>query len=153
MIARKGFPTDSVTVQEERQNSLKQRDMGAIGAGAEGPVLAPRTRQREIPLSYSQQRLWFLDQLAPGSPVYNVPEALRLNGPLSAQALEQSFTAIIRRHEALRTTFQAADGNPVQVIAADFRFKLTETDLSHLEVAAREEEVKRLALDEAKKAF
>src|SRR5215212_7958375 len=110
MIARKGFSTAQSSVQEEEgQRILERGAQSRVTRGDEPPVLCRRPRQREIPLSYSQQRLWFLDQLAPGSPVYNVPEALRLTGPLSVEALEQSFTEIIRRHEALRTTFQAPE--------------------------------------------
>src|SRR3954463_759549 len=137
MIARKGFPTDQPSVQEERQTILEKRVQGGATRGDQSPVLGRRARRTHIPLSYAQQRLWFLDQLAPGSPVYNVPEALRLTGPLSVSALEQSFTELIRRHEALRTTFQAAEGQPVQVIAADFQFSLVQADLTELPPTTR----------------
>ena len=68
-------------------------------------------------LSFSQERLWFLDQLAPGSPVYNICEGLRLNGSLDVPELEQSLREIVRRHETLRTNFRAIDGEPFQIIA------------------------------------
>ena len=74
-------------------------------------------RDRDIPLSYAQQRLWFLDQLEPGNPAYNSHTAIRLTGSLDISALEQSLYEIIRRHEALRTTFPSKEGQPFQAIA------------------------------------
>ena len=72
------------------------------------------------PISYAQQRLWFLDQLEPGNPVYNLPAGVRLKGALQLSALERSLNEIIRRHEALRTRFLTLDGEPVQVIDPRF---------------------------------
>ena len=69
------------------------------------PPLVPVAREAHLPLSFSQQRLWFLDQFDPGSAVYNLPIALRLSGALDVSALERSLQEIVRRHEALRTTF------------------------------------------------
>ena len=65
-----------------------------------------------FPASFAQQRLWFLDQLVPGNPFYNVSAAVRLSGQLSESALEQTFNEIVRRHEALRTTFAMVEGQP-----------------------------------------
>jgi len=84
-------------------------------------LLAELLRQRAstsvvAPTSFAQQRLWFLDQLEPGSPLYNVNSAVRLQGVMDVAALERSFELMVRRHEALRTTFQLQDGKPVQVI-------------------------------------
>ncbi|HEU4771423.1 MAG TPA: condensation domain-containing protein, partial [Candidatus Udaeobacter sp.] len=78
--------------------------------------LVPVSRQGLLPLSYSQQRLWFLDQLDPGSFTYNLASAYRLKGELNVVALEQSFNEILRRHEILRTVFKSEDGNPAQVV-------------------------------------
>ncbi len=72
---------------------------------------------RSFPLSFAQQRLWFLDQWQPGSAVYNIPGAFRLTGPLHIVALEQSLNEIIRRHAVLRTCFSTKEGQPVQVIS------------------------------------
>jgi amino acid adenylation domain-containing protein len=76
------------------------------------------------PLSFSQQRLWFLDQLDPGSLTHNIPAAVRITGKLDTLALEKSLNELIRRHESLRTTFADGDGHPVQIIAPEFNISL-----------------------------
>ena len=73
-------------------------------------------RNEELPLSFAQQRLWFLDQLEGENAIYNMPAALRLEGSLNHAALEQAFAEIVQRHETLRTTFTQVDGKPVPVI-------------------------------------
>jgi amino acid adenylation domain-containing protein len=83
---------------------------------APSPPVAAVTREGPLPLSFAQERLWFLDRLEPGSTVYNVPVVLRLEGALDLAALERAVAGIVRRHEALRTTFATVDGAPVQVI-------------------------------------
>src|SRR5262245_59472282 len=97
------------------------------------------------PLSYGQQRLWFLDQLAPGNPVYNLPTGVRLRGPLDLSALQESLNEIIRRHEALRTRFLILDSEPVQVIDPEFELPLEVIDLSTLNEEERETEDLKLA--------
>ncbi|HEU5132273.1 MAG TPA: condensation domain-containing protein, partial [Pyrinomonadaceae bacterium] len=92
-----------------------------ISARDKRALLAELLRQRAskpvtAPVSFAQQRLWFLDQLEPGSPLYNVNSAVRLQGPLDVAALERSFEFMLQRHETLRTTFELQDGMPVQVI-------------------------------------
>jgi amino acid adenylation domain-containing protein len=82
-----------------------------------------------VPLSFAQQRLWFLDQLEPGSPLYNVHSAVRLQGRLDVAALEQSFEFMVQRHETLRTTFQLQNGTPVQVIQAQAGLVVERCDL------------------------
>ena len=71
-----------------------------------------------VPASFAQERLWFIDQLEPGSPVYNIPMVLRLAGKLDVEALEQSLNEIVRRHESLRTAFLSVDGKPLQALDA-----------------------------------
>src|SRR6185503_9962469 len=111
------------------------------------------SREGPQPLSFAQQRLWFLDQMEPGNSFYNASSALRLNGPLDHGALEQSFTEVIRRHEVLRTTFQMSDEEPKQIIASEPCFNLPAIDLSTLPEAERELEVKVLATAEAVRPF
>src|SRR5437870_3263866 len=73
---------------------------------------------KSFPLSYAQQRLWFLDQFQPGSPLYNIPVAMRLSAPLHEEILERSLNEIVRRHETLRTTFTVVAGEPRQAVAS-----------------------------------
>src|SRR6266567_7505410 len=105
------------------------------------------TRRRSseyLPLSFVQEQLWFLDQLEPGNANYNHYPAVRLKGPLKVEALEQSLNEIVRRHEALRTTFAAVEGQPVQVIAPTLRLALPLYDLRELPPAARPTAAQRL---------
>src|ERR1044072_2533960 len=81
-------------------------------------VIAPRKRDTaNVPLSFAQERLWFLDQLEPNRPIYNVPDTHYFRGPFNLDALQRSLSEVVRRHEILRTTFQLVDNVPVQVIA------------------------------------
>ncbi|NVJ15426.1 non-ribosomal peptide synthase/polyketide synthase, partial [Myxococcus sp. AM010] len=122
------------------------------GAGFAAPPLKPRAgRTSVLPLSFAQQRLWFLEQLAPGSAFYNVPAVVKLSGPLDVLALERSFDALVRRHESLRTTFRADGGAPVQVIAPAGQVAFTFEDLSGLPDA--EQEAQRRAEVEALRPF
>jgi len=116
------------------------------------PIL-PASRQGHIPLSFAQQRLWFLDQLEPGSFLYNAPRAFRIGGELNVTALRQTLNAIVARHEALRTTFATEDGNPVQVVAPSLNVVLPIVDLSQLADGDREAEARRLATEEARRPF
>src|ERR1700694_2949709 len=110
-------------------------------------------RARTPPLSFAQQRLWFLDQLEPDNPFYNLPQAIRLTGVLNAGALEQTIHAIIARHESLRTTFKSIDGTPAQVITESAPAEMPLTDLTNLPESERGAEARRLAAEEAKRPF
>ena len=102
------------------------------------------------PLSFAQERLWFLDQLQPGSPVYNIAGAVRMQGPLSPPALAAALAAVVRRHEALRTTFADTDEGPVQIVGEPFVPALPMIDLQSL---PREDELRRLTVEEARRGF
>jgi amino acid adenylation domain-containing protein len=117
------------------------------------PPVVPVERTGALPLSFAQERLWFLDRLAPGSATYNIPMAWRLGGALDEAALERSLSEIVRRHEALRTTFAEVDGSPAQVVAPFAGFALSIDDLSKLADADRQAEVRRRAGEEARRAF
>src|SRR5690349_6165780 len=106
-----------------------------------------------FPLSFAQQRLWFLHLLDPQSSAYNMPFALRLLGELDIPALERTLNEIVRRHEILRTTFEALDGEPVQLIAAPQALELPLTDLSDLPLDKREAETRRLIVRDALQPF
>ncbi|MES1243430.1 MAG: amino acid adenylation domain-containing protein [Acidobacteriota bacterium] len=117
------------------------------------PPLARVPRQGDLPLSFAQQRLWFLDQLDPGSAAYNVPGAVRLSGRLDAEALRRSFEGVVRRHEALRTVFPAVDGQPFQAIAPAAALRMPVVDLSGLPASRRDAEARRQAGEEAGRPF
>ncbi|HEX2203314.1 MAG TPA: amino acid adenylation domain-containing protein, partial [Longimicrobium sp.] len=121
--------------------------------GARHPSVVPVGRDRPLPLSFAQERLWFLDQLESDSAFYNIPVALRLSGAMDVSALERALGEIVRRHEALRTTFPEVDGAPVQAIAPFGGFALPVGDLSALEETEREAEVRRRVADDAARPF
>ncbi|HEY0171186.1 MAG TPA: amino acid adenylation domain-containing protein, partial [Pyrinomonadaceae bacterium] len=117
-------------------------------------VIMPRRRDAgPPPLSFEQQRLWFLQQLEPESPAYNLPTALRLHDALDADALERGLNEIVRRHESLRTTFRIVDGRPRQIIADARHARLPLVDLSGLPDAGREAEAQRLLEEEIRRPF
>ena len=124
-----------------------------IETGSESQKIVRREPRAELPLSFAQQRLWFLDQLAPGSAAYNLSGRLRLEGPLDASSLEASLNEIVRRHEALRTIFSTHDGEPVQIILSELRLALPFIDLSHLPAAERETAIRQLCEEEASQPF
>ena len=113
-------------------------------AGIPAPPIEPVPRDQELPLSFAQHRLWFLDKLEPNSPFYNIPETYRVRGPLDIEILEKSFNAILDRHEILRTTFGEKDGNPVLNIAEEFTYTLPVNDISALSEEERETELRNL---------
>ncbi|MFN7945818.1 MAG: amino acid adenylation domain-containing protein [Blastocatellia bacterium] len=123
------------------------------GQGVAAPPLTATARDGKLPLSFAQQRLWFLDQLEPNSPFYNNPSAFRLKGTLDTAALEHSLNEVIRRHEALRTTFKLEGSEPVQDIAPELTLTIPHHDLRHLDETEREAEAMRLAQEEAMQPF
>jgi amino acid adenylation domain-containing protein len=118
------------------------------GSGPVPPPLVPMSRDREIPLTFSQESLWFLYQLDPASPAYNVPATALVSGRLDPIALAGTLTEIVRRHEALRTTFRMAGGRPVQEIHPPAPVPLPVIDLT-----GRPEEARRFSQEEALRPF
>ena len=90
----------------------------------QAPVISRSGREGHVPVSFAQQRLWFLEQLQPGNPFYVSSVAVEIKGRLNIPTLEQSLNEIIRRHESLRTTFAMVEGVPVQVIAPELFLEL-----------------------------
>jgi amino acid adenylation domain-containing protein/FkbM family methyltransferase len=117
------------------------------------PPIQPVPREGVLPLSFAQQRLWFLAQLMPDSSLYNMSAAVRLTGALDVVALERSLNAQVRRHEVLRTTFALVDGRPAQIIAADQAVPLPVLDLRGQPDDLREAEAIRIATAEARHPF
>jgi amino acid adenylation domain-containing protein len=106
-----------------------------------------------FPLSFAQQRLWFLHQLTPSNPFYNVPTAIHLSGTLSLTALERSFQEIVRRHTALRTTFVNRGGEPIQIVNPNTEVKLAVINLQTIAIPDRERISQQIATTEAQHAF
>ncbi|WP_255208205.1 non-ribosomal peptide synthase/polyketide synthase [Myxococcus sp. AM009] len=128
-----------------------------LASATSGPRLPPLTRagrDGQVPLSFAQQRLWFLDQLKPGDESYNMPSALRLSGALDVEALRRAVNALVERHEALRTTFQSVDGEPRQVIHPPHATVVEVVDLSDLQGRAqRDAEALKRATQDARQPF
>jgi amino acid adenylation domain-containing protein len=120
-------------------------------AAALAPAPSPHTAEqpRRLPLASEQRRLWFLQQLHPASPIYNVPLSVRFSGALDASLLHRALVEIARRHEALRATFAVENGEPVQIIAPEVEIGMAEVDLTSLAAAGQACELLRLKRSEA----
>lgn len=132
---------------------LEKWKRGEFSRDAQTQIIPRRTLATPVPMSFTQQRLWFLDQLVPESAAYHVSTTLRLNGKLDLSALERSLNEIVRRHEALRTTFASEAGQPVQIIAPTMRVPLAIEHLEELPLDERESEARRLATEEVHRPF
>ncbi|MBL4868431.1 MAG: non-ribosomal peptide synthetase, partial [Pseudomonadales bacterium] len=140
------------------------RDVKVGEAANEAGILpVDRRQQNEFPLSFAQQRLWFIDQFEPNSSAYNIPIALYLDGDLNINALCRAIQEIVQRHESLRTTFKSIDGEAFQLIqqmpshnksdTATLYWDLPLQDLTHLDEAERESVARSLAQQEIEKPF
>jgi amino acid adenylation domain-containing protein len=123
------------------------------GRGRQAQPIERVSRETPPPASFAQQRLWFMHELAPDSPAYQLHASLRIKGALDLAVLEQTFTEVVRRHETLRTTFAAVGGQLVQVIADPLPFGLPLEDLSDRPAGEREAEARRRAAEDARRPF
>jgi amino acid adenylation domain-containing protein/non-ribosomal peptide synthase protein (TIGR01720 family) len=146
---RELFEYPTVEALAERIVQLRQGEQ----VGKKYLALQPVERGGELPLSYAQQRLWFLDQFEPNSALYNIPTSWRLKGTWDIKALQDGINAMIRRHEVLRTVIQEIDGVPMQYIRAYEPRMWSTIKLMHLSANDRELEMKRLMHDEANAPF
>ena len=137
----------------EKKALLEQRLGVAAQKRVKGPVISRRPNQDFAPLSFAQRQMWVIDQMTPGNPAYNLPIGYRLKGSLDLTALENSFNEVIKRHEALRTTFAVQGGEPLQFIHSDFKIKITITDLSHLTGEQCHNALQALASEESVRSF
>ncbi len=117
------------------------------------PPIRAVERSGDLPLSFAQQRLWFLDQLQGPSPTYNLPEAYRLIGILQVTVLEQALNALVQRHEVLRTAFPSVEGQPVQRIHSDLPLPLLVVDLRHLAESEQTAELNHMLSQAARQPF
>ena len=137
-----GTATGKASLTLEERRALLRRLL-------QQPDAAPRV----APMSFAQERLWFLDQLVPGNPFYNVDAAVRLQGALDVAALERSLETISARHETLRTTFGSVEGRPSQFVHPRSDLRLTHIDIGHLVDDERTREAVRLVRSEARRPF
>jgi len=124
-----------LTPEQRRLLSIRLRE--ARSQRRQPPPAPPRTASDQLPLSFTQEQLWFLDRWDPGTPVYNVPFALRLRGPLDPESLRSALNGVVTRHDALRVVFTEADGSPRQVVRARVDVPLPLVDLRPLPAAER----------------
>ncbi|HVH13427.1 MAG TPA: condensation domain-containing protein, partial [Longimicrobium sp.] len=141
------FEAPTVAGIAERVQAL--RAAGGIAA----PAIVPAVREGSLPLSFAQERLWFIDQLQPGSAAYNMPYALRMGSGVDLDVLARALTALVARHETLRTVFPTEDGVPVQRVLPPSPIVPETHDLRHLPADEREGAAARLARDEASAPF
>lgn len=134
-----------------KQAILEKRLQGKVNSQVK--VILKRSQTSPAPLSFAQQRLWFLHQLDPASTAYNESGFVRLTGSLNIAALQQSINEIVQRHESLRTTFKIVEGQPFQVIAPSLSIILPIIDLQNLPEIEREQKIQRLITKEAKRVF
>src|ERR1700721_2682038 len=123
------------------------------GTGKERVQLEREDRPGRLPLSYAQERLWFLDQLEGTSTEYNMPESVHLKGQLDEDALRRAINTIVERHESLRTHFETVEGEPVQVIEERMQIMIPMEDLSELEEAEKQERVEQEVRREGTEPF
>ena len=152
---------ESLLLGEEAYDSETGKPVWWDGAGwsydkpqsAAAAPLTAQARPERLPLSYAQQRLWFLDQLGGSSAEYNMPDAMRLRGELDLDALTRAINTVVERHESLRTRFASIDGQPVQIIEPSLRLALPLQDLSALDESARQQAVEAATRQEWRQAF
>ena len=153
-IYNKNNPNPSLQPQSEQKHSdLWKAVRTNIKLQHQAPPIKPVPRNGNLPVSFAQERLWFFDQLQPGSSIHNMRAAFRLKGSLNVALLEKSLNKIVLRHEILRTTFPSVDGQPVQSISPEIDLKLPVVDLRELPETEREVEAQRLAIKEAEQTF
>ena len=141
-------------VSDAKRHLLQKYLRGEIDQSLTSSRAIARRRPETPPQpSFAQERLWFLDQMMPGSPVFNVPIAVRLSSAIDFEVLQKSVNEIVRRHEVFRTTFVTIDGRPAPLVSSDLEAKLHVVDLTSLRASEREAESHRLTNDEALRPF
>jgi amino acid adenylation domain-containing protein len=146
-------PEGTLTPELRQELADRKAELIAFLSQKNSTEPLPPTAAQSFPLSFAQQRLWFLHQLTPDNPFYNVPAAIHLTGTLDQTALERSFQEIVRRHAALRTTFVTRDGDPVQIIKPQAEVKIDVIDLHTIAIPDRERISQRLITTEAQHPF
>lgn len=139
--------------EEKRALYLQRLREKRAGRSTLGTITRRSMEAEYYPLSFGQQRIWFFDQLEPGGFRYNIPEAIRIRGPLNHAALEHSINQVVKRHESLRTTFRTVDGQAVQVVSPELEVEVPTADLTGSAVDDREAIASRISVDDSQKHF
>ena len=146
--------SERVAALSPEQRALLTQRLGGKGVAAPGLGSIPRrATSGPAPLSFAQQRLWFLQRLEPASAAYNMPLSLRLRGPLDVGTLQRTLQFLVGRHEVLRTRIAEVEEGPRQIVAQHLHLPLPVTGVEHIPASEREEEVRRLASREARTPF
>jgi amino acid adenylation domain-containing protein len=145
---RKLFELPTIAALAEHIDFLRRNQ-----SGVRIPPILPASRDRPLPLSFSQRRLWFLHKLDPNLTAYNIPAVFRITGTLNIPVLEQALNEIVARHEILRTRVVEVDGQPLQEIVSPLNLTLPVTDLTPLSEDESAAEARRLAIDDARAPF
>ncbi|WP_309733228.1 amino acid adenylation domain-containing protein [Chamaesiphon sp. OTE_75_metabat_556] len=152
-------PKGAMTPEIKQEIGTRKPDIIALLAGAKVAtnslelVISPAARTADLPLSFAQQRLWFVNQISPDSPAYNLLEALRLDGSPNLVALEQSLSELLRRHEILRTTFPIVDGRPIQLIVPPTSVTLPIHNFQDLTIEVQTDRLRQMAIAQAAQPF
>jgi amino acid adenylation domain-containing protein len=137
----------------EKLGLLARRLGKAKAYPTETSIISRGKNEQPRPLSYAQERLWFLEQFQPGSSAYNIPAAIRVPGSLNTRALASSFNEIVRRHDVLRIRLETRDGRPMQVISPQLKLELPVVDLERHSPDEQEAKVQQFATEEATRVF
>src|SRR6185295_18717976 len=144
----------TATLSPEKLALLQRRlQKSRGGEGGEGREIPRREQDRPAPLSFAQERLWFIDQLQPGSPAYNLPEVFPFYGRLDVTVLARAWNEIVRRHETLRTRVAVEGGRPVQRIEPHRATVLPVVDLSGIADGQRRSELDRIFAEQVRRPF
>ena len=141
----------SISTERQKLLAMLLKDEGI--SVSRSPSIPCRSVVSPTPLSFAQQRLWFLDQIMSPNAAFNTPAVARLKGEVNVAALERSFNEIIRRHETLRTSFTFADTQPLQVIAAEYKLTLPVVDLRAEPEERRAAVAERLMMEQVEQPF
>ena len=153
MIPEKHISERRSKLSAAKRALLEKRLRGEFKEISKSQILRPRPEPDLFPLSFAQERLWFLNQLEPGNPAYYRPMALSLTGSIDVKALQQALNEILQRHEVLRATFPSLEGRPTQIIAPARSLNLPVLDLSEHSPTERQARTMRLATEQAQKSF
>jgi amino acid adenylation domain-containing protein/non-ribosomal peptide synthase protein (TIGR01720 family) len=152
-MSKKNLLNERAQLSDKRRELLESWLKGKAARALDAQRVQRRSERGRAPLSFSQRRLWFLDQLVPGSASYLIPMAVRLKGVLDVRALEGSLNELTRRHEILRTSFVTVEGQPSQVIAPELAVALPTLDLKDVPEREREALAHKLIFEESQTPF